>query len=505
MNRFVMLIAMLCAMATALALSEMCPEDAGAERDACLADPEAYLVQDLEDNGAAMAADSDAATDEDDDDGDDYEEEQDWMHNANVEASTVPPYLYRWLHAERIVHAYTMAMQRAITPQSHVLVLGSAMGFLSLVAAKLGAKSVTAIEDDWGAYSAAQAVIKANQADYAKRIRTLYKQDILSVRLRDVGGTPDVVVSAHVDARLTGRGLLAFVHHLIDSGIMPKGTSVIPRNGRIYAQLVHTTNGFAERVADIDFTAASLMRPRAQWLAEAREVKNLSDLSPAARINFASGECQFPFVEFALDCTGAGTADALRVTWKVTLGLDDDDDDDDAQEFSFSGHDVFPETFFGLPDAVQCGNGASAVRVAMAHDYVNQIYVATKHARAASAVVVVSGGCEARTHVFAVLPDGASPPRLVATVGMGDYRVRLASATCVLTTRVHSWLCCRCARCFTRTASRTASGCMRRRLILTRSFTWPTATKQKKGRSLTNAAVAAPATFQRRRRRRAFD
>jgi type I protein arginine methyltransferase len=139
--------------------------------------------------------------------------------------------------ADRVrMDAYAMALERAVKPESVVLDIGAGTGVLSLLACKLGARRVIAIEPSPAAALIGEA---ARDNGYADRIRVVQQRSTEVV----LDEPADVIVSDL-------RGVLPmFQRHVLDiadarARLLAPGGQLIPRSDALFAAVVSAPDAF---------------------------------------------------------------------------------------------------------------------------------------------------------------------------------------------------------------------------------------------------------------------
>lgn len=131
--------------------------------------------------------------------------------------------------------AFQRAIEKAVSPSSHVLEIGTGSALLAMMAAKAGAAEVIACERSGGLADLARQVVRKN--GYADRITILDKDSTQLCVGVDMERPADVLVSEIVDAGLLGEGVLPTIRHARQYLTTPDAT-VIPKSAEVFGMLV---------------------------------------------------------------------------------------------------------------------------------------------------------------------------------------------------------------------------------------------------------------------------
>src|SRR5258708_252119 len=136
------------------------------------------------------------------------------------------------------VQAYASALRSVITPQSFVVEIGTGIGVFAIVARRLGARRVVAIEPS-DAIAVARSIASDNGEDQIEFVQAMARDVTLSERA-------DVVFSDL-------RGVLplfgSHLHSIIDARqrILGPGGVLIPATDTLYAAVVEAPEQHAQR------------------------------------------------------------------------------------------------------------------------------------------------------------------------------------------------------------------------------------------------------------------
>lgn len=191
--------------------------------------------------------------------------------------------------------AFYEALSKVIIPSSIVVDMGAGSGLLSLMAAKLGAKKVFAIERKSFCETITKEVIQMyDRNDSIELIcddsRFISADDLTT----NDGERPSLLVSETLDSYLIGEGFLGILYDWNLRGVIPHNTIVIPHHATLYMQLTHSQFQLNENltVHGFDFSSMDKFRLRNEVSAgpvQDKTHRNLSDHFPLIRLNFAGG------------------------------------------------------------------------------------------------------------------------------------------------------------------------------------------------------------------------
>lgn len=155
----------------------------------------------------------------------------------------IPIWHLSMIQDEERNEAYYRALQKLIVPnQSTVLDVGSGTGLLSMFAASLGAKKVTAVELNVALSEVSREIMEINGF-------TEDDVDIINIHTKDLDigyqgehylAPADVLVSETLDGWIIGEGFLDTLLDLRDRHLITNDTIVIPAHGTLYMQLIQS-------------------------------------------------------------------------------------------------------------------------------------------------------------------------------------------------------------------------------------------------------------------------
>jgi tetratricopeptide (TPR) repeat protein len=126
--------------------------------------------------------------------------------------------------------AYFAALQSAITPDIHVLEIGTGSGLLAMMAAKLGARQVTTCEAVSEIAETARAIVTAN--GFSPPVTVVSKMSTKMVIGEDMDDRADLLVSEILSSEFLGEGVLSSIEDAKRRLLKPGGR-IIPVRGSI--------------------------------------------------------------------------------------------------------------------------------------------------------------------------------------------------------------------------------------------------------------------------------
>ena len=225
--------------------------------------------------------------------------------------------------------AFQRAIEKAVSPTSHVLDIGTGSGLLALMAAKAGAAKVTACEKLAPLAKVARQVVEDN--GYADRI-TVIEKDSAYIRVGiDMERPADVLISEIVDVGLLQEGVLPTMRHAM-SNLVATGASVIPKSASVEGMLVEIPGLRAinplRSIAGFDLSAFDVFRNnyyQGVYL-DHEEHRRLSDVFPVVQFDFTNLPPSAPGHDFQsrLDVETIADGNVHAVVFWFDLHLDDE-------------------------------------------------------------------------------------------------------------------------------------------------------------------------------------
>jgi len=191
--------------------------------------------------------------------------------------------------------AYCAALQNAVTPDTHVLEIGTGSGLLAMMAAKLGARQVTTCEAVAEIAETARAIVADN--GFTPPITVIPK---LSTKLaigKDMDERADLLVSEILSSEFLGEGVLSSIEDAKRRLLKP-GAQIIPARGSIQFALFSGTdiekNIRVDEVYNFDLSRFNEIIPRKQYISRNDlNIELLSDATCAFSFDFVETD-RFP-------------------------------------------------------------------------------------------------------------------------------------------------------------------------------------------------------------------
>jgi type III protein arginine methyltransferase len=217
--------------------------------------------------------------------------------------------------------AYEEALNRAVTPASRVLEIGTGTGLLAMMAARAGAAHVYTCEMEPAVALAARDVIAHN--GLAGRITVIAKRST-DVDLAELGGRADILVSETISNDMLAEDPLPPIEDAIARLLKPGGV-VIPARGRVRVALAHEAGMEARRIGAISgFDLSSFNRlasPFYQVGAASPHLELRSEAADLFDFNFQSGG-PWPDARASVEVVARGGAVNGIVQW-IALDMDE--------------------------------------------------------------------------------------------------------------------------------------------------------------------------------------
>ncbi len=219
---------------------------------------------------------------------------------------------------------YYDALKAVITPESNVLEIGTGSGLLAMMAATLGAKTVTTCEAAPVIAATATQIVADN--GLTDRVRVIHKNSIKLDPHKDLPAPADVLIAEIFSSEFLGEGVLDSIGDAKRRLVKP-GCRVIPSVGSVMIALFggHEIglNLAVERVAGFDLRRFNTIGPRKQFVS--RNDLRITLLTPpieAFRFDFQS-ESHFGSQEQSIETTITKAGKCFGIIQWIRLELGD--------------------------------------------------------------------------------------------------------------------------------------------------------------------------------------
>ena len=165
-----------------------------------------------------------------------------------VFATTVPGFHVPMIRDQPRNQAFEQALQRAVTPETVLLDIGSGTGLLALMAARAGAKHVYSCEGNAAMAAVAKDIVRTN--GYADRITIIPKYSTDVDCDTDLGGPVNLVVAEIIGRDFVCENVLPSMQDVAKRLVKP-GVRMIPASGDIMVALAWW-DGLAARFMGVE-------------------------------------------------------------------------------------------------------------------------------------------------------------------------------------------------------------------------------------------------------------
>ncbi|MHB8791436.1 MAG: tetratricopeptide repeat protein [Desulfobulbaceae bacterium] len=220
--------------------------------------------------------------------------------------------------------AYFAALQNAVTPDTHVLEIGTGSGLLAMMSAKLGARQVTTCEAVAEIAETAHAIVADN--GFTPPVTVINK---ISTKLeigKDMDGQADLLVSEILSSEFLGEGVLHSIEDARRRLLKPEGR-IIPARGSIQFALFGGSdiekNIRVDQVHGFDLSRFNTLVSRKQILfRDDLNIELLSDATCAFFFDFNSTE-RTPHEKKTIEVPVRETGRCCGIIQWIRLEMDD--------------------------------------------------------------------------------------------------------------------------------------------------------------------------------------
>jgi predicted RNA methylase len=215
------------------------------------------------------------------------------------ENSPIPLWHFRMLHDRPRNQAYYDVLKTYIVPNhSVVLDIGSGSGILSLFAASLGAKKVTAIELSITLCELAQQILETNHIpNELVDILNIHSNELTVGFNGSYNKKANILVSETLDSWIVGEGFLDTLIDIRARDVIEKDAIIIPSRATVYVQLIETNYRFKtpeHNILHFNFS------PLTKYTHDEGIVENIN-LVGCRALSDAHQMLEFDFQSFGLD------------------------------------------------------------------------------------------------------------------------------------------------------------------------------------------------------------
>jgi protein arginine N-methyltransferase 7 len=223
---------------------------------------------------------------------------------------------------------YYGLLKKHVTPETGVLEIGAGSGLLSMMAAKLGAKWVVAVEGSADMADLARRNVHANGLQDKIKVMCMMSTDL---DLKHLPGQPDILVSEIFGTLLLGESAHDYIEDIRRRVLKPSSV-ILPRHGVQYAVPIQcdildsiadvkTWNGLdLSHVTAVKDTASTVFTKKYGFRMSSVPFKKLSAPIPVVTIDFQTTKRKdFKRNQsFEITATESGQAHAMLLYWEAT-------------------------------------------------------------------------------------------------------------------------------------------------------------------------------------------
>ncbi|AAZ12613.1 arginine N-methyltransferase, putative [Trypanosoma brucei brucei TREU927] len=235
---------------------------------------------------------------------------------------------YAMMNDEERNNFYYEVLKKHVTPETGVLEIGAGSGLLSLMAAKLGAKWVVAVEGSEELAKLARENIRANNMEHQVKVLHMMSTELKSKHLPE---PPDVLLSEIFGTMMLGESALDYVVDVRNRLLKPT-TKIIPQFGTQYAvpiecdalHRISSVSGWRDldlkHMMTLQDTVSIVFAKHYGIRMNSVNFRRLSDPIELFRVDFSSSNRNdIPRRKhFDVVAKESGTAHAMLFYWKVT-------------------------------------------------------------------------------------------------------------------------------------------------------------------------------------------
>jgi type III protein arginine methyltransferase len=177
---------------------------------------------------------------------------------ADLSARSVPGFHRSMMMDGPRNNLFQRAIERAVTPEKHVLDIGSGSGLLAMMAARAGANQVHSCEMNPVIAAVAQKIVETN--GYAKQVTIHAKKSSQLDPEKDLGGKADLIVAEIIGNDLVCENVLPTMRDVVRRLAKPDA-QFIPRSGDIKVALAWSPDHATRGIRDVNGFKMSEFNP----------------------------------------------------------------------------------------------------------------------------------------------------------------------------------------------------------------------------------------------------
>jgi len=240
----------------------------------------------------------------------------------SVIVGMVPQWHYSMVNDKRRNRAFDKAIKEAVTSSSRVLDIGTGTGLLAMMAARAGARQVTACEAVTPLAEIAGQIVAANGLE--DRIDIVRRRSTDMEIGRDMARRANLLVAEIVDAGLLSEGVIESFNHAREH-LLTKGAAILPKAATVFALPIESREIDAERrvgrTAGFDVSAMNDLAPQLYLQTDLNRYQ-WRGLCPPVKIfdfDFAAGAIPPAQKRLPIKATEAGTCHAIAFWFRLDL------------------------------------------------------------------------------------------------------------------------------------------------------------------------------------------
>lgn len=242
--------------------------------------------------------------------------------NPSLRNSRISEWHFPMLNDNKRNEIYFQALRSYITEDTVVLDIGAGSGLLSMMAAKLGAKHVFAIESNANLAKCMKKIIAKNNLN--KKITIINKNSHLIKLRTDISHKADLIITEIFDCGLIGEGCLKTLSHARKNLLKPGGL-ILPKKAKILATAIELPKirkkyMIANKISDFDlsnFNEYFRNQGEAIKITNFGKYKQLSSVQEKININFNDNFSTSIKKDFNFKIDSDGYVDCIAIWFRL--------------------------------------------------------------------------------------------------------------------------------------------------------------------------------------------